>query len=196
MFYRRRLLIILGVVLVFAISVGIGYMIMESSLKKNTADNIINKVDDRKSRPDLQIIREENIITPNTFIEQRTHYKECGHVISEVNLADENIVNMTREEYENYLIENSNYRLLSFTNTKITVWGERNHLCTKHYVIGEYEGKIAIFTIDENGKRVLDRVFEDNHINVLQELDREKIIKGIVVDSQDELSDILENFIS
>lgn len=53
-----------------------------------------------------------------------------------------------------------------------------------------------MFSIDEEGSRVLERVFENNHINILQEIDREKITNGIVVDSQDELSEILENFIS
>lgn len=196
MLNRKRIYIILSAVVVFSISVGIGYLIMESSSNRDISNKNISDNDIEKNTPDIEITGAENIITPNTFIEERTYYKECGHLDSEVYLADDDIVNMTRDEYETYLYDNSNYRLISFTNTKITIWGERNHLCTNHYIIGEEDGKIAIFTIDENGERVLERIFEDYHINVLQQLDREKIIKGIIVDSQDELSEILENFIS
>lgn len=190
--FRKRLYIILSAIILFSLSVGIGYFLMEIG---NNADEDLSE-NDVESNPNIEIVGEENIISPNTFIEQRTHYNECGHVISEIELAQEHIVNMNRDEYDNYLKDNSNYRLMSFTNTKITIWGERNHLCTNHYVIGENDGKIAIFTIGDDGERVLERVFEDYHINFLQELDREKIIKGIIVDSQDELSETLENFIS
>lgn len=190
--FRKRLYIILSAIILFSLSVGIGYWLME---RGNNGGEDLTK-NDEKNNPNIEIVGEENIISPNTFIEQRTHYKECSHVLSEVELAEDHIVNMNREEYDKYLKDNSNYRLMSFTNTKITIWGERNHLCTNHYVIGENDGKIAIFKIAEDGKRVLERVFEDYHINFLQEIDRENIIKGIIVDSQDELSETLENFIS
>lgn len=188
---RKGLYIAISVLVLFSISFGIGYLLMERSIKDDITDNHIENND-----PNIEIVGEENIISPNTFIEKRTNYKECGHVESEVDLADSSIVNMTRNEYEDYLRDNTNYRLISYSSTKITIWGERNHLCPNHYVIGENEGNIAVFTIDEDGNRILERVFEDYHIDILQELDREKLINGIVVDSQDELSEILENFIS
>lgn len=188
---KKRLYIALSAVVLFSISFGIGYMLMERNIQEDITDNDI-----KNNTPNVEIVGEENIIGPNTFIEKRTDYKECGHVESEVELADSSIVNMTRNEYEDYLANHTNYRLVSFSSSKITIWGERNHLCPNHYVIGENEGRIAIFTIDEDGNRVLERVFEDYHIDLLQELDREKLMDGIVVDSQDELSEILENFIS
>lgn len=189
---KTKLYIVLSAVVLFSLSFGIGYMLMERNIHNDITDNNIEK----KETLDVEIVGEENIIGPNTFIEMRTNYKECGHVESEVELADDSIVNMTRDEYEEYLNDNTNYRLLSFSDTKATIWGERNHLCPNHYVVGENDGNIAVFSIDEDGNRVLERVFEDYHINLLQELDREKIVNGIVVDSQEELSEVLENFIS
>lgn len=189
---NKYLYIGLSVLVLFAISFGIGYMLMEKNVRGDITDKDIGNDDPHN----IEIVGEENIITPNTFIEKRTDYKECGHVESEIEQADSNIINMTRDKYEFYLNDNTNYRLLSFSNVKITIWGERNHLCPNHYVVGESEGNIAVFSIDENGNRVLDRVFEDYHINILQELDREKLIDGIVVDSQDEITEVLENFLS
>lgn len=187
---RMKLYIFLSAIAIFSIAFGIGYILMDRNNHNDISRNGINT-----SPKNVEIVGEQNIITPNTFIEKRTNYRECNHVITEVELADDSIVNLSRDEYEEYL-KDTNYRVVSFSNTKITIWGERNHLCSNHYVIGEYEGNIAVFSIDEEGSRVLERVFENNHINILQEIDREKIINGIVVDSQDELSEILENFIS
>ncbi|MFA7412600.1 MAG: BofC C-terminal domain-containing protein, partial [Tissierellaceae bacterium] len=72
----------------------------------------------------------------------------------------------------------------------------KNHLCENHYVIGEKDGNIAIYRIDENGERKLETFFPDYPISLLMEIDQNKLIEGIVIDSQEELSDVLENFIS
>lgn len=189
---KKYLYIILSSLVLFTLSFAIGYMMME----RNVQEDITDKDIDIDPTHNIEIVGEENIITPNTFIEERTNYKECGHVESVIQQADNTIVNMSRDEYEAYLKDNTNYSLLSFSNVKITIWGERNHLCPNHYVVGESEGNIAVFSIDADGNRVLERVFEDYHINLLQELDREKLIDGIIVDSQDEVTEILENFIS
>ena len=181
----------------FVISFGIGYFVMDNNLNKENEqlaheNNIIND-----EHPNIEIIREENRITPNTFIEERIHYKECGHLVSNVYLAPDNIVNMTKEELVEHLYNNSsNLNLVTFSNVKVILWGERNHLCKDHYVVGEENGKIAIYTISDNGERILDKVFVEYPINVLIDIDQEKLKDGIIVDSVDELSDILEDYIS
>lgn len=191
-FNRKTLYITLSAIILFSISFGIGYLFMRGDSSGDIADND----NGGNNQPDIEIVGEKNVITPNTFIEKRTHYNECKHVETSISMAEEAVVNMTRDEYEDYLHHNTNFQLISFSESKITIWGERNHLCTNHYVIGEEEGNIAVYGIDEDGNRVLQRVFENYHIDMLQELDRENIIKGIVVNSQEELSEILENFIS
>ncbi len=114
--------------------------------KINSKDSAKAKNINDLNNEEIEIIKEENIISPNTFIEERTHYKECDHLITKLNVADDEIINMTRKEYESYLKSNyPNKRLISFSNTKIVIWGgERNHLCQEHYIIGEENGNIAI----------------------------------------------------
>nr|WP_246566708.1 BofC C-terminal domain-containing protein [Tissierella simiarum] len=89
-----------------------------------------------------------------------------------------------------------NIKIISYTNKQIVLREDRNHLCPNHYIIGEKEGNIAIFKVDERGQRILDKVFPDYPISLLKEIDQEKLKEGIMVDSEEELSDILENFIS
>lgn len=181
--------------ILFLLSFVFGYQLMHKKLNQKE----ISKSETNLVGPyeDIEIIKEENKISPNTFIEERIHYKTCDHIITEINPAEDEVINLDRKEYEEYLRTNySNLRLISFSTTKIVVWEERNHLCKNHYVIGEEEGKIAIFKVDDNGDRILEKVFEDYPLTLLINIDQDKIKNGIIVDSEDELSEILENFIS
>ncbi|MCG4586227.1 BofC C-terminal domain-containing protein, partial [Anaerosalibacter bizertensis] len=87
-------------------------------------------------------------------------------------------------------------KIIAFSTQKIVLREERNHLCPNHYVVGESEGKIAIFKINDSGEKVLDKIFNDYPLSLLKEVDQQKLKDGIVVDNEEELSDVLENFIS
>jgi hypothetical protein len=195
---RKRIISIMGFsfILLF-ISFTFGYQFMKSQLKQ--IDNINNpsNVVEQNDPLGVEIVREDNRISPNTFIEERIHYKACDHLISGTHPSEVEIINMTKGEYEEHLRTNSsNLRLISFSNTKIVLWSERNHLCKNHYILGEENGKIAIFTIGDDGQRILDNVFTEYPITLLKGADQDRIIEGIIVDSKDELSDLLENYIS
>lgn len=197
MFTKKKVYVIGTAVLLFFISFGMGYLFMESMIKNQ--NHLISQQEDidQNNIEDIQIVKEENRITPNTFIEERIHYKECGHLVSNVYLAKENYVNMTKEEFSEYIYNNSpELSVISFSNVKIVLWGEKHHLCKDHYIIGVENGKIAIYNIDDQGERVLEKIFEDYPIDLLREVDQERLLEGIVIDSKEELSDILENYIS
>ncbi len=104
---------------------------------------------------------------------------------------------MTEKQYRKYMKENyPNIKIISFSPREIVLREERNHLCPNHYIIGQADGKIAIYRIDEKGEKYLDKVFNDYPISLLKEVDQERLKDGIIVDSEEELSDVLENFIS
>ena len=146
---------------------------------------------------ELEILKDEERISPNTFVEKRMYYNQCKHSITNVSTAEDDIVNMTEEQFRKYMGENySNIKILSFSVKEIVLREERNHLCPNHYIIGESDGKIAIYGIDERGDKYLTRVFKDYSISLLKEVDQLRLKAGIVVDSEEELSDVLENFIS
>ena len=197
MFSNRKKYILALSLILFFFSFGLGYLFMDYSISKSKDQIFTQEPNDIKQIPDIEIIREENRISPNTFIEERIHYKECGHLISNIHLATDDIVNMTKDELVEYLYSNaSNFRLISFSNIKVVLWEEKGHLCKDHYIIGEENGKIAIFKVGEAGEKILDKVFVEYPIQILREVDQERLKEGIVVDSEDELSDILEDYIS
>lgn len=185
-------------IVLFLISFALGYQLMNLKIKSQAQNLSVEENNINGNQPhEIEIVREENRISPNTFVEKRIHYKACDHMVTETNPADSEIVNMDRDEFNEYISStSSDLRLISFSHTKIVLWGERNHLCQNHYIIGEEKGKIAIYKIGENGERILDKVFNDYPLSLLIKVDQDKIREGIVVDSEEELSEILENFIS
>ncbi|MBU5314113.1 BofC C-terminal domain-containing protein [Tissierella carlieri] len=181
----------------FLISFIFGYQLMSKKLNPKDISKVNEKETDMSEHSGREILSEESRISPNTFIEERIHYTACDHVVTKVEVVEDEFVNMTRDEYTRYLDENyPNKRIISYSSNKITLGITKNHLCENHYVVGEEDGLIAIFRIGENGERLLEKVFTDYPISLLMEIDQEKIVEGIVVDSEEELSEILENFIS
>ncbi len=193
---EKFLPIFLVSVILFFISFIMGYQLMQQNINmadRNTKEGEYSQEDS----PDIKIITEEKVISPNTFIEERIYYTSCGHIETKIKKANEEYVNMSRSQFEYYLEENyPNQKLISFSSSRITVGINKNQLCKDHYIVGEYEGKIAIFKIDDDGERVLDKIFSDYPISLLMKVDQDRLKEGIVVDSEEELSNVLENFIS
>lgn len=90
----------------------------------------------------------------------------------------------------------SDMRIISFSVANIVLGESRDTLCPNHYIIGESEGKIAVYRISDTGEKILFKIFKDYSLSLLKEIDQEKLKKGIVVDTEEEISDVLENFIS
>lgn len=178
------------------ISIVLGYQLKTNKLDSRDSTDVEELP--RETEDDgIEIIQEGDRITPNTFIEKRIHYKECDHTITSLDTADKDIINMDKEEYENYLKSNyPNLRLISYSNTKMVLFGERNHLCKNHFIIGERDEYLSIFKINDDGEKVIFKTFKDYPLSIFTPVDQENLKKGIVVDSEDELSDVLENFIS
>lgn len=192
--YNKRRVFIFSITLIFIISFFAGHLIGNKKLNDKLEKHEGSKFED--SDMNVKISKEIDKITPNTIIEERTFYNECGHLIIKTDLADSEIVNKSEDDYKDYLSENfPNLRIISFSNSKITLWTEENYLCENHHIIGEMDGYIAIFNINEDGERILDVVFKEYPISLLMDIDREKLYEGIIVDSKEELSEVLENFI-
>lgn len=195
---KNTILIILLSGTLFLISFVIGYKIMNYRVRQQPLTISENKGKKNQNEDlDLEILKEEETISPNTVITLKKYYHSCDHSITNLDKADDEIVNMTKKQFEEYIQENyPNIKLISFSVKEIVLREERNHLCSNHYIVGESNGNIAIYGIDENGKKFLDKVFSDYPISLLKEIDQKRLINGIVVDSEEELSDVLENFIS
>lgn len=197
---KRRYIFLVFIVCLtmFLISFYYGYHFTGKKISKrpDVRDEWI--VENSKDKSDgLEIVKEDVRISPNTIIEKNIYYTQCNHTLKDKCKADGKIINMTEKEYKDYM--NKNYpdvEVISFSIQNIFLREERNYLCPNHYIIGESDGKIAIFKIGDNGEKILNKVYKDYPLSLLKEIDQKKLREGIVIDSEEELSNVLENFIS
>lgn len=195
--YKFKYTLIISFVF-FILSFAFGYFIMDNNINKENNQISVKQPNDTDDNiAGIEIVREENRITPNTKILWKTFYKQCGDSNTLETEAADDMINLTKSEFEEYLKKiYPDQRLIDFSSTKVSLYEEKDHLCKNHFIVGEENDKIAIFKIGDNGERILDKLFDDYPISVLRKLDQEKIKEGIVVDSEDELYNLLENFIS
>lgn len=164
--------------------------------KDNLDNEKINAKDIDDEDYETGLVNEEKI-GPNTILEYRTYYAECGHEIVETVELENHMVNMSEDDFERYIKgSHPKWEVESFSHEKVLVKINKDHLCQNHYIIGEKNGKIAVFTVGENGERLIEKIYSDSPISLLKEVDQQKIEKGIITNSKEELEDILENYIS
>lgn len=165
---------------------------------ENNLDNarIDNTDDDDEDDFETGLINEEKI-GPNTILEYKIHYLECDHEILEENELEKHMVNMTEKTFEEYIKgRHPKWEVESFTHEKIIIKIDKNHLCQNHFIIGEKNGKIAVYKVGKDGEWLIEKVYSDSPLSLLKQVDQEKIEKGIITDSKEELDSILENYIS
>ncbi|KPU28001.1 hypothetical protein TR13x_01240 [Caloranaerobacter sp. TR13] len=160
---------------------------------KGTENNIVDYKDDSNVE---SVEKEEKIIGPNTVIEYINYYKKCNDTLTQIVEPEKAIINLNEEDYKKYLeTDHPNWQLLSFSNEKVIVKRELDRYCPNHYIISVKDNKIAIFKFNDMGEKVLVEIINKS-VSTLKEIDQKRLKKGIVVDSEEEIGDIIENFIS
>lgn len=161
---------------------------------KQVEENIKNYEDVEQLQTSLI---DKNLVHAGTKIMYRVKYKECGHDLAKSVDPTEDMIGLNRKALESYVREElTGWRLSMFSKDEISLISEKNTLCPNHFVVGEKHGQIAIFKIDENGQRLIHRIFKDASISTVREDNQKRLKEGIVVDSEEEAIQVLEDFIS
>lgn len=140
---------------------------------------------------------EDEYVTPNTTIEYIFYYLKCGHKIKKVSKASKDMINLNEEKFISHIKQSHpHWRVTDFSYENIIIEIDKEHLCPNHYVIGVKDDKIAIYKINDEGELVLDSVLSDTSIKRLKFIDQQRLREGIIVDSKEDISRIIEDFIS
>ncbi|MBS4534248.1 hypothetical protein GOQ29_01300 [Clostridium sp. D2Q-14] len=182
----------LGLTLVVVLLV---FSILENSFNNEKKDDFIGEKTDDDLLSTETNKNDGDRITEDTIIEYENYYSECDHTIRDFELNKEKFIGMNKRELEESFGKNSNKEVLVFDDSRVIIKVTKNYLCPNHYIIGENEGKVAIYKVDENGDKILFKTL-DQSIELLGEYDIEKLKKGIIVDNLDDIGDVIENFIS
>lgn len=169
----------------------------EIDKKTKVIEENIKKYEEKEKEKLQTSVIDKNIINKETDIIYKVKYKKCKHEIIKKEKPLEDMIGLDRKEFNNYVKEKLlDWHLEMFSKEKVSLSSEKDTLCTNHFVVGEKNGKIAIFKIDEQGERVLHRIFKDTTISTIREENQKRLKKGIVVESEEEAIQVLEDFIS
>lgn len=192
----KRWIIFLIMLSIFLASIGIGYFYLNTRTdqrkESKTNDEYIFRTNNEFENETVNTkIDVEEKISPNAHITRTIFYKKCGHEISETELAQEKYINMTIEEFKDEIYK-ENYNLESFSNLEVSIYKENDGICPEHYVIGEEDGIVIIYKIDEEGETKLYDV-TNIFLDYLPEQEREIIQNKVEFLGKEELSLFLEN---
>jgi len=177
--------------LIFLASCGIGYFYLntrDDQKKESKADeNIL--VENNVKEEYVSTETSEEKISPNTKITKEIFYSKCGHEIIEIQNADTEMVNLTKEEFEK---KYKDYQIEEFSSKQINLYTQVAGICPEHYLVRESEGIINIYKINEKGETEL---YETTNVSLeyLPVEEQEKIKSGIEAIGQENLNQILEN---
>lgn len=144
-----------------------------------------------ESANDMVLVSIEEVKTsPNCTIEEKQYFNGCDHLIKNIKEIPEEWINSTKEQIE---AKYPNWKMESFTNNQVIVSQEKDGYCPQHYVVREHNGRLGIYTLNENGKESFK---EDTEIatRYLSDEDIEKLNDGIKAIGDDQLHTILEDF--
>ena len=140
----KKLVIFIMMLLIFLASCGIGYFYLntrDDQKKESKADeNIL--VENNVKEEYVSTETSEEKISPNTEITKEIFYSKCGHEIIEIQNADTEMVNLTKEEFEK---KYKDYQIEEFSSKQINLYTQVAGICPEHYLVGESEGNITSY---------------------------------------------------
>ena len=198
---KKVIIYILVCILIVIFGIVAGWMIYnvtmvgnEKIASKNTQKNIIeetdnnNKIENNIKVVDVSATQEK--ITPNTKLNLKTYYKDCGHSTKQEIELPSDMINMTKEDL---IKQFKQWEVSNFSTKEVILQREEEGICTEHYILKDENGYIAIFWLDSNRNTTL-REVTDITTEYLPEFDKQNLKKGIEICGKDSLYMTLEDY--
>ena len=189
--------VIISFIIIFCISVGIGYYFSTSKNKEKSEnknetiaveENII--VTPKVKENSIRTNTSNEKISPNATLILKKKYKDCNHTIKDYIKIPEELVNLTKDELSK---KYSSWDIIGFSSKEIVLAKDYPGICGEHYVIKEENGNVTIYKVDENKNETFYKS-TDIATEYLADEDKEKLRSGIFVYSKEELNSAIEDF--
>lgn len=188
----KRLTILIIMALIFVASIGVGYFYLntrDDQKKERKAMENSMLTNNTENEAIYTESKDEEKISPNANVTEIVFYKDCGHKIVEHWRVNSSWVNFTRKELENVLIDE---KVKNFSEMELVLYKEKEGICPEHFIIGESDGLINIYKINEEGETELYEV-TNIYLEYLPDDEKKMIKERIEVIGKEELNAILEN---
>ena len=135
-------------------------------------------------------------ISKETTILYKTRYTQCNDTIKETAEPTLELIGLNEKGLEKYIKENnSKWEIESFSKNEIVLVKMVNKVCPNHYLISVNNGYISIYKYEEDEEKVL---IERTEVSIknLPTVDQEKLQRGIIVETLEDVYQLLEDFSS
>lgn len=128
--------------------------------------------------------------TPNTEFIYETYYQKCGHSEVRKEKISEEDVNKNEDEIKEKYV---GWQVKSFNKDEVYLYKAVEKICESHYVVKQNDGKVAIYSVDQDGNETFK---EQTEIltKYLPEEDIQLLEKGIKANNETELKEILSDY--
>ena len=179
-------------VVLFAASFFTGYYVIEKNMnkieKKTVNAETLSTVNQQNGLQDL-ISESTEIIKINNYNKGVTFTEEV------TDKADSNVLGMNKDQAEKYF-KGKGYVLTEFTKDQIKITKDFNSWCPDKFIVKDIDGnEIGIYKSDSNGNISLKNK-TGIKIDKLPEEDKNEILKGKTVKTQEEVDGSIEDYSS
>lgn len=190
---NKRAILILAIITLFFGAAYVTTKTMETKKEDIKAEEIIGVRKEETKSQEEEIINtstNEEKTTPNTILVLKKKYIDCGHTITDKAEIPGEMVNLTKDEIIKKYV---NWNVDSFTKDEVILTKDMDSFCGEHYLVIEEEGRVLIYSLDEENNRTL---MEETEIafEYLPETDKTILKNGIYVFGKEELNKIKEDF--
>ncbi|KAB3537263.1 hypothetical protein F8154_02925 [Alkaliphilus pronyensis] len=145
---------------------------------------------------DAPVTSFEDSIDTDTRMVFRSLYTSCQSIIDEVIEPMDEIVGLKEGAFRTFTEENmSEWQVVKFSNDEVILFRRKNQICPNHFLVSQEDGFIAIFQYNEAGEKILAEK-TSIPISVLPTIDQDKLKRGILLKSREEVNRLLEDYSS
>lgn len=155
--------------------------------QSNENDNISEQTT-QESAPVLNVSQEKITLSTKMVYEYYYEDDDKTEVLEEV--PPYFLIDMTRINLEENF---KDWQIQSFSSKEVVMRKNIKGQSSQHYILGEYEGYIAVFYQKEiNGVNL--KEITDTPVNSLSEEEQARLREGIRIEGNDELMKVLEDY--
>ena len=160
------------------------------SLNNSSFSSTANSTNMSNSLDTISTSSTEEKVSPNAEFALKKYYNECGHFKFEYAKLPEELVNLTKEEVEDFY---DDWEVEEFSANKVVLVKEISSLCDEHFIIKLGEKYVQIFHLESDGNLVLYKTTDISR-DYLPAEDISKLEQGMYVFGEGKLNSIIEDF--
>ena len=179
-----------AIILIFSIVFIIGIItFMIFNLNKSSNDKLASNTESNNviSNDTLNLPLNQAIKTSSSEIKISPN---CGHTIKEKSIATQDIVNFSKDEFEELY---SDWQVSKFSSLEIDLEKNFDGLCGQHYLVKSDNGYVKIYNIKSDNSLELEEATEIA-VKYLSLEDMNELENGVILYGKENLNSYIENF--